>query len=130
MNEFVLAKFTPQVLLGAEKFGLKGKTLRAVLGVSEARLAELMYGLEDLDARTGKRLEDRTGVSVSELALLGVAREATPAQLARHKALIRDTLAMLACARTGEPFTPSRKRTVKRPPPKTKRSRSTRARAA
>jgi DNA-binding transcriptional regulator YdaS (Cro superfamily) len=133
MNEIVLAKFTPQVLRGAEQLGFPSKKLSALLGVSESRLSRLACGLENLGARHARRLENETGRSVGELAVLGIAQDATPAQRARYKVLIRETLELLSGIHTNDASSTSghaRSRPSKRPQSKRKRVPGARARAA
>jgi DNA-binding transcriptional regulator YdaS (Cro superfamily) len=129
MNREVLAKFTPDVLRGAASLGIGAKSLCTLLGIREKQLSELMCGLTDVNARQGLALEKRTGRSVAELAVLGIAGDARPSQRSKHASLIQDTLAMLSVSRSGR-SAPASGRATKRASSTRKRTAGTRSRAA
>src|SRR2546423_15358432 len=92
MNELILSRFTPQLLRGAEQLGVDGKALSSALRISQRQISRMACGLANLSVRHAKVLERKTRRSIGELAVLGIAADARPAQRARHASLIRGTL--------------------------------------
>src|SRR6185437_9021871 len=105
MNDRLLLKFTPQIMRGAEALGIGEGSLKKLLGVTKQELDELSFGIEELSAKQGARLEKKTGRSIGELAVLGINDAAPLRQRAKHAELVRGTLEMLGSFR-GKPSKP------------------------
>ena len=78
MNSLLLKKFTPEILRGAKSLGFEPASHRRILST---RLAET--------------LEEQTGKTIGELALLGIKADATPIQQKHHRKLVRETMELM-----------------------------------
>jgi hypothetical protein len=79
MNTLLLKKFTPEILRGVQSLGFKPGAHRGILPVKQA-----------------EALAEQTGKTIGELALLGIEADASPEQQKRHRALIRETMELMA----------------------------------
>jgi hypothetical protein len=79
MNMLVLKKFTPEILHGAKALGFEFDWHRGILRAKEA---------EDIEQRTGR--------SIGELALLGIESNASAEQRKLHRKLLRETMELMS----------------------------------
>jgi len=79
MNTLLLKKFTPEIIRGAKTLGVDFDTHRDVLGTQQA-----------------EAIEEKTGRSIGELALLGIQADALPAQQKQQRELVQETIELMA----------------------------------
>jgi hypothetical protein len=91
MNLSLLRRFSPEILAGAQR-GRNSSALGRLLSVSDEQLADMKAGLKPLSTARARLLEEHTGRTIGELALLGIVKNASPKQRAANAKLIRDTM--------------------------------------
>ena len=94
MNRLLLNQFTPQIIRGALSRGLEWPALQA-MGLRPQQLEKLLRPAGRLTERQASALERKTGYSIGQLAVLGVASERKAPKNARDPRLIADTLKLM-----------------------------------
>ena len=79
MNTLLLKKFTPEILRGVKALGFAPETCQGILHPTQA-----------------EEIEERTGRTIGELALLGIESSASSEKQKRQRDLVRETIELMA----------------------------------